>query len=212
VKYIYLHGFASSPQSLKAQYLKQKFQELNRDLIIPDLNQDDFSHLTLTRQIEQVSGYFASEPTPVTLIGSSLGGLTAAWLGETYPQIQQLILLAPAFGFLPRWLAKLGETELQKWQETDYLSVYHYGVTHDLPLHYQFVTDASQYSEDQLKRSLPTFIFHGKRDDVVPIIYSRHYQENRSWVRLKELDDDHSLTTSIVTIWQEIKDYFPLTG
>ncbi len=50
--YIYLHGFASSPSSTKAQYLRARFASLQINLNIPDLNQGDFSHLTLTRQLQ----------------------------------------------------------------------------------------------------------------------------------------------------------------
>ena len=50
--YIYLHGFASSPQSSKAIYLRDRFAEINLNLEVLDLNQGDFTHLTLTRQIQ----------------------------------------------------------------------------------------------------------------------------------------------------------------
>ena len=45
-QYIYLHGFASSPQSQKAQAFKQQFDQLGLPLQIPDLNQGDFSRLS----------------------------------------------------------------------------------------------------------------------------------------------------------------------
>src|SRR5688572_7467401 len=102
--YIYLHGFASSPRSAKAQDLRDRFQSLGIELTIPDLNHPDFTHLTLTRQLEQVVALLPADATPVTLIGSSFGGLTAAWAAQTHPQIQRLVLLAPAFQFLDHWL------------------------------------------------------------------------------------------------------------
>jgi predicted esterase YcpF (UPF0227 family) len=111
MRYIYLHGFASSPRSHKARDLEQRFARLGQSLLIPDLNQADFSHLTLTRQMRQVEPLLPPPPTPVTLMGSSLGGLTAVWLAEQQPQVQRLVLLAPAFGLLSHWLLKLGETE-----------------------------------------------------------------------------------------------------
>ena len=81
--FIYLHGFASSPESTKAVYLRDRFAELQINLTIPDLNQGDFSHLTISRQLEQVAAELPPPPTPVTLIGSSLGGLTAAHAAQS---------------------------------------------------------------------------------------------------------------------------------
>ncbi|AHJ26506.1 hypothetical protein NSP_1500 [Nodularia spumigena CCY9414] len=146
--YIYLHGFASSPKSAKAQNIRDRFAEIQTKLKIPDLNAGDFSQLTITRQITQVAAEFPDHSTPVTLIGSSLGGLTSAHLAQQYPQVQRLILLAPAFGFLSHWLPQLGE----RWQEEQYLMIYHYGHGRSLPLSYNFVTDAAQYQEEILQR------------------------------------------------------------
>lgn len=202
--YIYLHGFASSPQSKKAQYLHACFKEIGISLNIIDLNAGDFSHLTLTKQIELAKSAFPSDNSPVTIIGSSFGGLTAAWLGEKYPQVQNLILLAPAFGFPLNWLSKLEKNQINRWQESGYLSVYHYGKKKELPLHYQFITDAQQYDESQLKKALSTLILHGKNDEVIPIEASLNYAHNRPWVKPIKLDSDHSLTDVMLEIWQLI--------
>lgn len=191
--YLYLHGFASSPQSTKAIYLRDRLSSLKIPLTIPDLNQGDFSHLTITRQIKQVAAEFPPNSMPVTVIGSSLGGLTAAWVGEKYPQVQRLVLLAPAFEFLTHWLLRLGEEQLQQWQTEQYLPVYHYGEKRSLPLHYQFVTDAAQYQDEQLQRPIPTLLLHGRHDEVIPIAASRNYAASRPWVKFIELEDDHSL-------------------
>ena len=207
MKYIYLHGFASSPGSAKAVYLRDRFFTLGLSLAVPDLNQGDFSHLTITRQINQIQTEFLLHETPVTLIGSSLGGLTAAWLGQHYRQIQQLILLAPAFGFLTHWLPQVGEAKLREWQASGYLSVYHYGEKRSLPLHYQFVEDARQYQTNKLNRPIPTLIFHGKQDEIIPINASRNYATERPWVQLTELDSDHSLSDAMSEIWQGIEGF-----
>ena len=151
--YIYLHGFASSPQSTKAKYLLCRLAKIQIDLKTPDLNQEDFSHLTIRRQLGQVAGEFPPLGVPVTLIGSSLGGLTAAWLGQRQLQVKRLVLLAPAFEFLSHWLPQLGEEQLQRWQALQYLMVYHYGEKRSLPLSYEFVLDAAHYRDTDLLRS-----------------------------------------------------------
>lgn len=205
MRYIYLHGFASSPGSAKAVYLGDRFAELGVSLLVPDLNQGDFSHLTITRQIQQIQAEFLSTPTPITLIGSSLGGLTAAWLGEYHPVIQRLILLAPAFGFLSHWLSTLGKETLHRWQVEGYRPIYHYGEQKELPLSYQFVADARQYEPThRLKRPIPTLILHGQHDEVIPINESLIYAKERSWVQLIPLNSDHSLSEVKAEILQSI--------
>jgi uncharacterized protein len=204
VTFYYLHGFASSPRSRKAQDLYDRFLQQNLTLHIPDLNQNDFTHLTLTRQIEQVQSAFLPEE-PITLIGSSLGGLTAAWLGELNPQIDRLILLAPAFDFLDYWLPRLGAQQLQQWRSGIPLTVYHHGEGHLLPLDYQFVVDCDQYETKVLQRPIPTLILHGVWDDVIPIQASRAYAVDRPWVTLIELESDHALANVSDQIWQAIQ-------
>ena len=43
---VYLHGFASSAQSSKAQFFAGKFAELGIPLVTPDLNAPDFGTLS----------------------------------------------------------------------------------------------------------------------------------------------------------------------
>lgn len=203
--YIYLHGFASSPKSAKAQDIGDRFTQIQTNLKIPDLNAGDFSQLTITRQLTQVAAEFSNDSTPVTLIGSSLGGLTAAHLGQQSLQVQRLVLLAPAFGFLSHWLPKLGDEEVQRWQQEKYIMVYHYGEQRPLPLSYDFVTDAAQYQEKLLQRPISTLILHGKKDEVIPIKASQDFAQSRPWVELVELDSDHALSNVMEEIWQSIR-------
>ena len=203
-QYIYLHGFASSPASLKARYLMKCFEGVGITLAVPDLNCDDFSHLTISRQIAQVVDLLPADKSPVVLIGSSLGGLTAAIIAQQYPQIDRLILLAPAFDFLGHWLPKIGAEKLNLWERDRYLPIYHYGQQKLLPLHYDFIIDAHRYHLCQSDRSLPTLIIHGTGDDVIPIASSRDFAAKHPQVKLLEVDSDHNLTKFNHYIWQEI--------
>jgi uncharacterized protein len=206
-KYIYLHGFASSPKSKKAIYLKDRFAKIGIKLEIPDLNQEDFTHLTLTRQISQTAALFNHSNTSITIIGSSFGGLTAVWLAEQYPQVEKLILLAPAFGFPGSWVNKFSQSELEQWQSSGYQNVYHYGENKLLPLHYEFLIDGHQYHLNTIRRSLPTIIIHGKNDDVVPIEVSYNYVSKHPQVKLIVLNSDHSLNDVQNIIWHEIQNF-----
>ncbi|MBD2613414.1 MAG: YqiA/YcfP family alpha/beta fold hydrolase [Nostoc sp. ZfuVER08] len=205
MQYIYLHGFASSPKSAKARYFGDRFSKIHTELKIPDLNAGDFSHLTISRQIAQVAAELPQASTPVTIIGSSLGGLTATHLAQQYLQIQRLVLLAPAFGFLSHWLPKLTNEEIQRWQQEKYLMVYHYEEGRLLPLNYNFVTDTAKYQEEILQRPISTLILHGKNDEVIPIEASRDFERSRPWVELVELDSDHALGNVMEEMWQAIR-------
>ncbi|MBD2437645.1 YqiA/YcfP family alpha/beta fold hydrolase [Nostoc sp. FACHB-110] len=204
LQYIYLHGFASGTKSAKAQAIGDRFAKIQTQLKIPDLNAGNFTQLTITRQINQVAAEFINHSAPVTLIGSSLGGLVAAHLGQQYPQVQRLILLAPAFGFLSHWLPKLGDDTVKRWQNEKYLTVYHYGEARSLPLSYDFVIDAQKYQENLLQRPIPTLILHGIEDDVIPITASRDFAKTRPLVKLITLESDHALANVTTEIWQEI--------
>ncbi|MGK7910006.1 MAG: YqiA/YcfP family alpha/beta fold hydrolase [Synechococcus sp.] len=201
----YLHGFASGPTSSKGVFLKQKLGELGIELQIPDLNEGGFTDLTVSRQIEQVCSRLSD--TPAVLIGSSLGGLTAAWVAERMPQVERVVLLAPAFEFAKRWQKALGEATIADWKEQGVRQFYHYGQRQELPLRYEFVEDALSFREENLQRQVPTAIVHGRQDAVVPIEVSRGYAGDRDWVTLHELDSDHALgdVESKAAIWEVIR-------
>lgn len=205
--YIYLHGFASGPHSYKGQWLRSQFQAHNLQLKLLDLNQNDFAHLTLTRQIQQVAQHLSG---PTTLIGSSLGGLVATWVTQQSAQIERLVLLAPAFQFLDQWLPRLGTEQLGQWRSTGWLSVYHYGLESQQPLHYSFLTDAQRYPDSQLNKSVPTLILHGSQDDIIALDASRLYAQYRPWVTLRPLETDHAMADVMDDIWLAIRDFCQL--
>ena len=210
--YLYLHGFASSPQSKKAQFLKAQFEAVGRSLHILDLNQNDFAHLTLSRQIQQGMDWVAGRDR-VTILGSSFGGLTAAWIAQQSTikdKIDRLVLLAPAFQFLNQWLPRLGSETVTQWQREGWLSVYHYSTAQKRPLSYTFITDARRYNDADLATPIPTLILHGIHDEVIHIQASRDYATQRPWAQLLELDSDHSLANAQDAIWETTRNFLAL--
>ena len=210
--YLYLHGFASSPQSKKAQFLKEKFASVGQTLHILDLDQNNFAYLTLSRQIQQGVDWI-SRRDRVALIGSSFGGLTAAWIAQ-HPSVQakitRLVLLAPAFQFLAQWLPRLGSDAVAQWETEGWLSVYHYGQAKQLPLAYEFIVDAQRYDDTHLMIPVPTLILHGRQDEVIDVQASRDYTAHRPWVQLTEVDSDHSLSTAYKPIWEATQSFLGL--
>ncbi|RKZ81683.1 MAG: esterase [Candidatus Parabeggiatoa sp. nov. 1] len=198
--FCYLHGWASSPQSRKAQFFKQCFEQRGLNLLTPDLNQNDFFHLTLTRQIQQVQACLPA--TPVTLLGSSFGGLTALWLAERQPQVQRLVLLAPALGMLTHFIAAMGETKYAQWRNQGEFAFYHHRDQCEQLVSYAFIQDLQQYVDAHLQRRVPTLILHGCNDEVVPVQNSRDFVATQPWIQFMELDSDHGLNDVQAQLWQ----------
>lgn len=211
MNYLYLHGFASSPQSTKARYMQQKFAELGLTLHVPDLNLRDFSTVTLSEQLDYLDRTYLHNNEPLIVLGSSLGGFLAVQLAAKNPLVEKLILFAPAFGFSHRIAKALGTENVTKWQQDRIREFYHYGLKRNVNLQFQFFVDAQQYSEENLTRSLPMLIFHGIDDDVVPASLSEEFAKRRSQVTLKLLNDDHALGQDLESIWQDTKQFLELS-
>ena len=212
MNYLYLHGFASSPQSYKAQYMQRKFIELGLTLHVPDLNLNDFTTVTLSEQLAYLDRTYLNNQEQSIVIGSSLGGFLAVQLAARNPSVQKLILFAPAFGFSQRIAQNLGTENISKWQESGIREFFHYGLKRNVNLQFQFFVDAQQYSEDNLTRSLPILIFHGIHDEVVPTVLSKEFANQRSQVILKLSDDDHALGKDLESTWQDIQSFVGLSN
>lgn len=202
---IYLHGFASSPASRKATFFKDRFAELGIPLIVPDMAQGDFEHLTISGQIALVDELAGEQP--VSLIGSSLGGYVAALYAANYPgRVRRLILLAPAFHFVNRWPELIGGEAAAKWKESGKLAVYHYGDGRERQLGYQIVEDGTRHPAAPDFQQ-PALIFHGTQDDVVPARLSEEFAAAHPNASLRLLDSGHELTDVLEVIWPEAAEF-----
>ena len=94
---VYLHGFASSPLSSKAQFFRRKFAAAGISMEIPQLDEGRFEELTISSQLAVIDRVVDGQPA--ILMGSSLGGYLAALYAGRHPEIERLVLLAPAFQF-----------------------------------------------------------------------------------------------------------------
>lgn len=187
---VYLHGFASGPNSKKARIFAERFAAQGLSLAIPALDGGDFTNLTITGQLAVIDATVRGRPC--ALIGSSLGGYLAALYAARHDEVQRLVLLAPAFGFARRWASSLGAEALDDWQRTGVRRVPHYGLGGEAELSWRLMEDAALYEEEPAVRQ-PVLIFHGVRDDVVPVEASRRFAAGRANVELREMDSDHEL-------------------
>jgi predicted esterase YcpF (UPF0227 family) len=194
MKFVYVHGFASSPQSRKAVQFRAALAEHDVPVEIPAIDQGDFEHLTISSQLDVLEDAIRGEP--VCLIGSSMGGYLASLYAAAHPEVARLVLLAPAFGFARRWDEKIGTPKPADFE------VLHYGDNKLRRVHYGLIEDALRFP------SAPDFtqtawIFHGIHDDVVPIEYSRAFASAHANARLTELDSDHELLNVLDRIVSE---------
>jgi pimeloyl-ACP methyl ester carboxylesterase len=201
---IYLHGFASGPGSSKAQFFKRKFAGCGIEIEIPDLTAGDFENLTITGQLGVIAQTAAGQP--VTLMGSSMGGYLAALYAARHPEVERVVLMAPAFGFARRWTATLGADQLAAWQRTGFLDLYNYAQNRPSRVGYQLIQDGLRY-EDEPDVTQPALIFHGAHDDVVPAEYSRAFAKSRPHVRLEVLDSDHELLNAVDHMWRNTSQF-----
>ena len=202
MRYIYLHGFLSGPSSKKGVFLFLKFQKAGIDLLRPDLNGDDFEHLTISSQLKIIDDLICSGEGDITMIGSSLGGFLAALSAERRPQVKKLVLMAPAFDFIKRYFDRLTTEQIADWEKTGFIRLYQYHYREHRKLGYDIVDDAKKYDAISFKRQFPVLIFHGIKDASVPYQVSIDFLTAHSSVHLVLLNSDHGLLDQIDNIWK----------
>jgi uncharacterized protein len=205
-KWIYLHGFASGPRSRKGVAIAAHFAR--RGVEVERLNQrlPSLEELRLSVMMRAVREAIGGDRDRAVLIGSSLGGLTAARVAEEDPRVCALVLLAPAFRFVERWRARLGEAGFAAWQAGGWLDITDYTDGSAARVDFGFVRDVEAIdarSEGWPDVRVPTLIVHGRADTTVSIELSRTWARGKRHVRLVEVDDDHELLLAMPVITDE---------
>lgn len=204
MKFVYLHGFASSPASGKAQFFAGKLREEGLEVAVPYLENEGFRNLTVSGQLKVIEG--AAQGQSVRLIGSSMGGYLASLYAALHPETEKLLLLAPAFGFADRWKLRLGEETMQLWARQGFIEMMHYASGKPEPVGYGLIEDGLRYPAEP-NFLQPALIFHGIQDDVVPVDFSRTFASSRTNVQLTELNSGHELNDVMEVIWHASRDF-----
>lgn len=207
---LYLHGFASSPQSRKAQWFRQRFTAAGLEISIPDLEGGDFRGLTISKMLERVAQ--DSGGATVTLMGSSLGAFVAARYAELWPgKVDRLILMAPAFGFVQRWIEDLGGEVVDLWQRTGSMRMMHYGRGAEEEIGWGLVEDALRHpAEPQPPHR--ALVFHGTLDQVVPLEAAQRWCHGQPQRRFVAYEDGHELGQVMPQMWGEIQAFLGISG
>lgn len=199
--YLFLHGLASTRSGEKSTSLLEWAHRHRRGLLRLDFrghgeSKGNIGNLTLTDLVADAQTGLEHLGRAI-LVGSSLGGLVAAWAAAKCPErVAGLVLIAPAFGFLARMSARprhAGRVRIENpW------------VCVDIDEH--MLVDAKAWPEHDLPAliSVPTLIVHGVCDEVVPVAESQRVFDGIPHAR-KDLwlvpDGDHRLTAHIEQVW-----------
>ena len=141
--YAYIHGFLSGPHSRKGAELAKMFQQQGKTLHQPNCNDTSGAPMGLSVAMPYLKQYLeekrnqiedngvrissssgmsgcssAVENLKFRLIGSSFGGYEAARYAQLFPDdVDSLILLCPAFKYLPLFEHVFGKKNWETWQQ-----------------------------------------------------------------------------------------------
>ena len=198
--FLYLHGFASGPASEKGLALGRRLTGRVASYGIPDLEGGDFLHLTMDGILERAVmaiHHLPADGQPVILVGSSLGGYSAALLAtrsQLPPRVQGLLLIAPAFGFTTRWAGLLGENGLEEWRRDGQRLFHHHARNQDEWLSTDFLASCTTLPDLPGPTAIPTVIVHGRQDETVAWHLSQAYADQNERSDLHLVQGDHRLT------------------
>jgi pimeloyl-ACP methyl ester carboxylesterase len=201
-RFIYLHGFASSPRSTKAVFFRERLARLGYAVDVPDLEEGDFEGLTITRQLAVVRREIARAPGDIAVIGSSMGGYLALLAAAEEPRVQRLVLMAPAIDIRAEWHRRYGADKLASWKAAGAVPTFHHAHGEERLIGYALYEDLGRYDPAPPAR-VPTLTFMGRRDDTVaPAAVERWASQNPN-VRLRWLDSGHELVDQLEAMWNE---------
>jgi pimeloyl-ACP methyl ester carboxylesterase len=196
----YLHGFASGPATAKGTALGQRLAGRIASYGIPDLESGgDFTSLTMDRLLANAEASLRALPddgAPCLLIGSSLGGYTAALLaaqGRAH-RVAGVLLIAPAFGFASHWQETLGAAGIAAWRRDGARPFFHFAAQRELPLGVGFLDSCTGLPDLPGPIAARVAIVHGRADATVDHAVSLRYAERFATAEVHVIDGDHRLT------------------
>jgi pimeloyl-ACP methyl ester carboxylesterase len=209
-RWLYLHGFASGPESAKGVELSAHYARQGIRLERLNLRQPSMEHLRLSAMMRTVREAMGGERDRTILFGSSLGGLTACRVAEEDARVCALVLLAPAFRGFEQLRRLAGEEGMRRWEETGWQEVRDYAEKKMVRVDFGFLRDLEAIDSRTggwPDVRVPTLIIHGRQDSTTGIEYSRQWARGKRHVRLVEVDDGHELVASLGRIAAEADDF-----
>jgi pimeloyl-ACP methyl ester carboxylesterase len=182
----FFHGFGSDRKGRKVDAFRRLAREQGWTFLAPEFrghgeSAGEIADLTLSGMVEDVGVALDAvvEPAaPLALVGSSLGGLAVAWWSARHPgRVRANVLVAPAFGFVERFLDEVGPSRAAAWEREGVLAYRNEWL--EVPLRWGLVADARAHDEAGLASAYrtDTLVLHGLRDERVPWRVSAEFAE-----------------------------------
>ncbi|WP_342052661.1 MULTISPECIES: YqiA/YcfP family alpha/beta fold hydrolase [unclassified Cupriavidus] len=138
---LYLHGFRSSPQSFKARLVQERMREWGAGKAYACPMLDVSPAAAIARAEAAIAGARAGGDTEIAIVGSSLGGFYARWLGERHGC--RTVLLNPAIHPWTDLEKYLGDQPL--WHGGGSVRVEPHHLQELLDLRVDAITDPARY-------------------------------------------------------------------
>jgi pimeloyl-ACP methyl ester carboxylesterase len=149
---LFITGFLSKRWGNKSKALAQWCQEQGWGFCCYDVrgfgeSEGTFTDYTLSdwmADARSVIRTLTSGP-PVTIVGNSLGGWIAWLMAQECPEIERLILIAPAFNMMGLRAAQIPAARRQAWQTTGWMPWDDEPLHKDWPLSWKWVEESDAY-------------------------------------------------------------------
>ncbi|WP_224243434.1 YqiA/YcfP family alpha/beta fold hydrolase [Hyalangium gracile] len=209
-RWLYLHGFASGPESSKGVALARHYARQGIHVERLNLRQPSLERLRLSAMMRTVREAIGGERDRAIILGSSLGGLTACRVAEEDARVCALVLLAPALRAAEHLRRLAGPAGMRRWEETGWQELDDYAEKRKARVDFGFIGDLEAIdarSGGWPDVRVPTLIIHGRQDETVRIDTSRQWARGKRHVRLVEVEDGHELMASLGRIAAEADDF-----
>lgn len=202
--YVFLHGLGSVRVGEKSTSLFDHAARRGRGGLRFDFRGHGAStgrigYTTVSEFVDDTCAVLDHLAEPAVLVGSSVGGMVAAFAASRRPQqVVGLVLLAPAFGFLHRMERRV-----------DAEGRLHTAEGRAFPVHARVLADAASLDETALPARLPmaVLLVHGDADELLPVQLSERFHAAIPHTR-KDLwivpGGDHRLNKEAAVIWQRM--------
>ena len=221
---LHVHGFRSSVENTKARFfldhaLQRGYSWSHFDLPCHGRSEGRFSEFRVSTALEALSAVMRRfRGASLVLLGSSMGAwlamLAARQLAASRDvRVKGAVLIAPAFDFFHHYFQNEPAEAMRQWQRDGIRRLTDHYDNRAYELDYAVLEDGMRHSllERPAAYDFPIRIFHGDRDDVVPIDLSHRFKalSAGSDITLRVVKGgDHTLNPQLARIAAEVDDLF----